>query len=146
MPSVGASIMKDMRKTDVARQILDDAGGAEPLISQIAEGKKVSVLARECGVSTMQIMSYLRATCDASDIEAAMVSQVRARAEDLDEDAKEIDDPKKRHDARWEILKFQADKETLHYKDKVKDNSGQGITINIDWGAPSPAVVTLDAE
>jgi hypothetical protein len=33
------------------------------------------------------------------------------------------------------LEKYLADKHTLKYREKIKDNSGTGITISVDWNS-----------
>lgn len=133
MPNFVAIVQKDLLRVEHARDIIERAGGAAFVLDQLSSGRKMVLLAQELRVSIAQINAYLRAACDPADVEAAMASQIRSRVELLDEDADNIEDLKKRFDAKKELLFWQADKETEKYKGKQADVPRGGVTINIDW-------------
>lgn len=116
-----------------ARELLEAAGGPDFLLEKIAAGTKMVEIAKSVGVSIAQINAFLKATSDPAELEAAMVSQIRTRIELLDDDADQIEDLKKRFDAKKDLLLWQADKETEKYRTKQLETARGGVTINIDW-------------
>lgn len=142
LPPFSATTDNVVRKIDFARGILEGAGGADTILTQIASGTKMLDLSKELRVSIAHINAFLRATCDPADVEAAMASQIRTRIEILDDEAGNIEDLKKRFDAKKELLFWQAEKETEKYKAKQAESSRGGVTINIDWSQFETGAVT----
>jgi hypothetical protein len=139
---------KELTQTILARRAFDNAGGGMFILEQIALGKKHTEIAKKHKTTVMQLNAYLKATCTADEIELANISQIMTRADELDDKAEDIEDPKKRHDAKFELLEWQANAETQKYKKKITADVGQGITIAFDLASllqPSkPQPVTIE--
>jgi AcrR family transcriptional regulator len=114
-------------------------GGVVKLLEEISDGMRETEIARRAGISIPALNSYLKSFADSSDIEAARAAGYQSRFEALASSAALIDSDKKRFDAQFDLEKYLADKHTLKYREKIKDNSGTGITISVDWNSFSQA-------
>jgi hypothetical protein len=146
LPDFVSAVRRDVLRIASARETIEANGGVESILQSLSAGTKMVFIAKKIGVTIAQINAYLRAACDPTDLEAAMASQIRSRVEILDDEAGDIEDLKKRFDAKKEILFWQADKETEKYKAKQLDVQRGGVTINIDWSQfdAKPPEVLID--
>lgn len=133
--------------------IIENHGGAPAILTEIASGKKEIDIAQEYGISVLMMNTYLSHHAGPSDIELARATGYQTRLETLEQFASSIPEEKKQFDARMEVIKYLAGKNTLKFQEKATDKPAGGITISFDWGAfqaapldPVPSPFTIDQE